>query len=158
MNSDEIRINPARLANKSECAEWFEVSIPTLNGWIRRGCPCVHRGDKITPWSFDLLAVHEWLAHRVTEARHRKAIDAMSPRDRRLWYEGEKARLTVEALQETLITAEEFQAERARLLGPIAECLDALPDKLAGILPADAVAVARKELKTVGMHIVPTAF
>lgn len=86
-----------RLANKSEVAEWFEVSLPAVNGWIRRGCPYVQRGGQSAPWTFDLLAVAEWRYSRDVEASQAPSDpDAMPPLDRKYWYEGEKIRRDVE--------------------------------------------------------------
>ena len=46
-----------RRANKAELAEWFDVSLNAITGWIARGCPVVQRGGVGTPWVFDLLEV-----------------------------------------------------------------------------------------------------
>lgn len=145
MNSDGIP--PARLANKAELAEWFDVSIPAINGWIRRGCPYIQPGNKTTPWVFDVLAVHQWLDQR--DAGSCAPVptnpDGMTPLDRKWWYEGEKIKREVEERMRNLITAEEYRAEKARILGHLIPFAEALPDRLAHMLPPDALAVAREE-------------
>ncbi len=125
----KIATRTARLANKAQVAEFFEVSVNAVDGWIRRGCPFIQRGDLRTPWIFDLLKVLEW---RFTQPQLERCDDpeAMSPRDRRDWYEGEAVRVQLEELQENLITRAEFVAERERIQSLLAECLDRLPDRL----------------------------
>lgn len=136
---------------KAEIAEIFDVSIPTVNAWVRRGCPYVKRGDKTTPWQFRFVGVAEWRYSRdVSEnltgcAPVLDNPDDMSPRDRRYWYEGEKIKREVEERMRNLITAEEYRAEKARILGHLIPFAEALPDRLAHMLPPDALAVAREE-------------
>lgn len=145
MNSDGIP--PARLANKAELAEWFDVSIPAINAWVRRGCPYIQPGNKTTPWVFDVLAVHQWLANRDAEACAPVPThpDGMTPLDRKWWYESEKIKREIEERMRNLITAEEYQREKARILGHLIPFAEALPDRLAHMLPPDALAVAREE-------------
>ena len=69
----------------------------------------------------------------------------MTPLDRKWWYEGEKIKREVEERMRNLITAEEYRAEKARILGHLIPFAEALPDRLAHILPPDALAVAREE-------------
>ncbi|NMQ21483.1 DUF1441 family protein [Candidatus Competibacter phosphatis] len=107
----KIATHTARLANKSQIAEFFEVSTNAVDGWIRRGCPFIQRGDLRTPWIFDLLKVLEWRFTRPKRARFDDP-EAMSPRDRRHWYEGEAVRIQIEELRANLITRDECHAEK----------------------------------------------
>jgi phage terminase Nu1 subunit (DNA packaging protein) len=143
----KIATRTARLANKAQVAEFFEVSVNAVDGWIRRGCPYVRRGDLRTPWVFDLLKVLEW---RFTQPQLERCDDpeAMSPLDRRDWYEGERVREKIEELRANLISRDEFDAEKSRIQSAIAGCLDRLPDRLitACKLPPAASATLREML------------
>lgn len=143
----KIATHTARLANKAQIAEFFEVSTNAVDGWIRRGCPNVQRGDLRTPWIFDLLAVAEW---RYTRSRRVRVDDPekLKAKDRRDWYEGERVREKVEELKANLITRDEFNAEKERVFSVITECLAQLTDKLTAAcgLPPDAAAVLRATL------------
>ncbi len=143
----KIATHTARLANKAQIAEFFEVSTNAVDGWIRRGCPFIQRGDLRTPWIFDLLKVLEWRFTRPKRARVENP-DELRPKDRRDWYEGEKARVEVENRKADLISREEYHAERARIISVLAECLSRLPDKLATAceLPPAASAALRETL------------
>ncbi len=143
-NVTKIATHAARLANKAQIAEFFEVSTNAVDGWIRRGCPYVRRGGLRVPWVFDLLKVLEW---RFTQPQPTRCDDpeAMPPRDRRHWYEDEAVRVQLEEMGANLITRIEYHAERARILSVLAECLARLPDRLevACELPPAATAALR---------------
>lgn len=140
-----------RKANRIETAEWFDVSAPTVDGWVRDGCPYVIKGSKGVPWQFDLRAVAEWHYGRKAKQPHEEHDsafgnpDSLHPKDRRDWYEGERVREKVEELKANLVSRDEFDAEKERVFSVIAECLAMLPDKLTaacGLSPA-ASAVLR---------------
>jgi phage terminase Nu1 subunit (DNA packaging protein) len=46
--------------NKASLAEFFEVSAPTVDDWIRRDCPVETRGKPGQAWVFDFRAVRRW--------------------------------------------------------------------------------------------------
>ncbi len=50
--------------NKREIAEKFEISLTTLDGWIRRGCPVVTRGARGKDWALDPDQVQAWREQR----------------------------------------------------------------------------------------------
>lgn len=49
---------------KRATADALDVSLPTVDRWIARGCPVLERGAKGKPWQLDLAAVVQWLAER----------------------------------------------------------------------------------------------
>jgi phage terminase Nu1 subunit (DNA packaging protein) len=147
--SDITNLHPPafRLLNKLQVSEFFNVSIKTVDLWVRRGCPYIQRGDLRTPWIFDLLQVLEWRFTRPKRVRVENP-DELKPKDRRDWYEGERVREKVAELRANLITRDEFNAETTRIKSVLAECLDQLTDKLTvacGLSPAVA-AVLRATL------------
>jgi len=147
--SDVTHISPPsfRLANKLQVSEFFDVSVKTVDLWVRRGCPFIQRGDLRTPWIFDLLTVSEWRYAPPTRVRISDP-EKLKPRDRKDWYEGEKVREKIEELRANLITRDEFDAEKSRIQGVLAECLARLPDRLTTSckLPPAASAVLREML------------
>lgn len=63
-------------ANRTQLAEVFGVSMPTVDGWVRGGCPVVQRGSRGVEWVFDTAAVAKWLRDRaVTDATGDKQQD-----------------------------------------------------------------------------------
>lgn len=129
--SQAPHIPAIRKANKIDLAEWFGVSLPAVDGWVRRGCPYVQKGQKGTPWVFDLRDVAEWRFsgnQPVTD----DALDPerMPPKDRKDWYDGEKVRIALERERGQLVTLDEYRQEMARVLKEIAATLETLPDVL----------------------------
>ncbi len=57
---------PMRTLNRTELATFHGVSQPTVDEWIRRGCPAIARGNKGKAWKFDSAAVINW---RLEEAK-----------------------------------------------------------------------------------------
>lgn len=46
--------------NKAELASAQGVSLPTVDAWIRKGCPFKSKGGPGQEWEFDLNDVEEW--------------------------------------------------------------------------------------------------
>lgn len=118
-----------RKANKAEVAEFFDVSIKAVDGWVRRGCPVVERGMVNKPWVFDLLAVAEW---RIVGQRVDLATDpdTLPPAERKAWYEGETKKRELQIKDKELIPAAEVEQAIAISFASIAQDLRAIPDNL----------------------------
>ena len=57
MEDEEDIVTRARLA------EVWKVSLPTIDDWVRRGCPIHKEGDKGKACEFSLIAVKKWRVH-----------------------------------------------------------------------------------------------
>jgi hypothetical protein len=55
----------AKKLNKAALARRYGVSLPAVDGWIRRGCP--HTRTKNGEFAFDLALVGPWRAQRLAE-------------------------------------------------------------------------------------------
>ena len=118
-----------RRANKAEVAEFFEVSIKAVDGWVRRGCPVVERGRLNKPWVFDLLAVAEW---RIAGTSANDCTDptAFPPAERKAWFESELKRRELQERDRELIPAAELESCVARVFGALSQGLRSIPDNL----------------------------
>lgn len=70
--SDHEECSP--VVNRAELATIFEVSLPTVDAWVRKGCPVVERGGRGRDWQFYCPDVFNWrvlseVAARVAAAR-----------------------------------------------------------------------------------------
>ena len=52
--------------NKSGLAEALNVSVQSIDAWVRRGCPYKEQGSRGVSWVFVLADVVEWLNERNT--------------------------------------------------------------------------------------------
>ena len=63
--SDET--SGGRSVNRAGLASVFAVSLPTIDAWVRKGCPVVERGGTGREWQFDTAAVIEWRTAKAVE-------------------------------------------------------------------------------------------
>lgn len=60
--------NSLRQVTRSGLGEVFGVSLPTVDSWVRSGCPVVKKGGRGVEWQFDTAEVAEWLKNRAVAA------------------------------------------------------------------------------------------
>jgi len=53
-----------RILNRCEIAEIFGRSLPTIDNWVRLGCPFVERGERGREWQFNSADVLDWRERR----------------------------------------------------------------------------------------------
>ena len=63
--------------NKSEMAAFFEVSLKTIDDWVRKGAPVLSKGSNGVSYEIDVTPFWEWVeAHRsgisIQEVRRRR--------------------------------------------------------------------------------------
>jgi phage terminase Nu1 subunit (DNA packaging protein) len=123
-----------RRANKAELAAFFDVSLPTIESWVRRGCPVVQRGSKGVSWVFDLLQVSEWKFSGMAPqgAGEDGEIDPsrLPPAERKAWFESEIKRRDLQVRDGELIPASDLELCIATAFAAIAQGVRAIPDNL----------------------------
>lgn len=55
-------------------ADIFGVALPTVDGWVRQGCPYLKKGGRGAQWEFDTAAVSIWI-------RDKAAAEAKGTKD-----------------------------------------------------------------------------
>jgi phage terminase Nu1 subunit (DNA packaging protein) len=121
-----------RLANKAQIAEFFDVSVTALDGWIRRGCPVVKRGGRSEPWVMDALEVAKWRFAGAADDEDSETEDPknMLPQDRKAWYESEIKRRDLQERDRELIPSADAERVVAVAFAAISQDLRAIPDNL----------------------------
>lgn len=56
------------IVNRQELANAMGVSLPTIDKWVRDGCPAKTRGSKGTQWEFVVADVVAWWGNKQREA------------------------------------------------------------------------------------------
>ena len=56
-----------RPINRGDLAALCGVSLPTVDGWVEKGCPYIERGSRGVEWRFDSAAVIDWRIQRAVE-------------------------------------------------------------------------------------------
>ena len=119
-----------REANKSEAAEFFDVAPKTIDSWVRRGAPVLHRGQgRLDPWKFDLLDVARWKFSGVSEGGEIDP-DQLQPSERKAWFESENKRRDLQVRDRELIPASEVEQAVATAFAAISQGLRSLPDNI----------------------------
>jgi phage terminase Nu1 subunit (DNA packaging protein) len=123
---------PLRTANKSQAAAWFDVSLATIDAWIRRGAPCVERGAKGSAWVFDLRDLARWYFGKQSSPGAEGSIDpaSMSPKERLDHYRALREQAKHQQEMGQLIPAIEFENGIASIVKPLANGIESLPDLL----------------------------
>ena len=85
------RIPPVRIKNRAEVAEFFGISLPSLDAWIRNGCPFIQKGSRGISWQFDLLEVAKWKYGGQDDVGPNNP-EEMTPKERLDWYRGNRER------------------------------------------------------------------
>lgn len=132
-----------RVTNKAGCAEFFDVTMTTIDAWIRKGMPVLQRGSNGISWEIDLLAVAQW---RFTPKTADGEVDpeSMEPLDRMQWYKGTKDRVDLMKIQRQLIPDDEVQRDVATAFAALSSDVQAIPDNLErrhGVAPEVAALV-----------------
>ena len=50
-----------KVVGKESLSELLDVTVTSVERWIRNGMPVEQRGDELHDWMFDLGSVREWL-------------------------------------------------------------------------------------------------
>lgn len=120
-------IPESRIANKAEVAEFFGITLPGLDGWIRKGCPYLSKGGKGVGWEFDLLEVAKW---KFQPDGSEFDPDDLAPRDRKDWYDSEKKKRELQVRDGELYIAHDYDRMFSKILKSVAMGLETLPDVL----------------------------
>ena len=54
-------LKPGRTINRSDLSSLCGVSLPTVDAWVRKGCPIIERGSKGREAKYDSAAVIRWI-------------------------------------------------------------------------------------------------
>ena len=135
-----IEVPDIRRANKAQAAEFFGISLMTLDAWIRDGAPVAQRGAKRVAYVLDLRAIAEW---KYTPRQFDSEVDPerLPPNERKQWYEGEHKRRELQVRDRELIPVAELEEAVITANAAVAQTLLSLPDNLerrAGLAPAQA--------------------
>ncbi|WP_417842015.1 hypothetical protein [Terasakiella sp.] len=59
------RKGKGQIANRTEIANFFGVSMPTVDYWVQGGCPVVQRGGKGKSWQFNTAEISAWREEQI---------------------------------------------------------------------------------------------
>ena len=117
--------------NRSDISEAFGVSMPTIDEWRRKGCPCVQVGRG---WEYTVKEVSDWLRGRDIEASG--ILDLSQERAKLTHLQAEKVSLELEQQRGNLLPVEMVTLCWQAMLSNCRAKLLALPPKAAIVVSA----------------------
>ena len=109
-----------REVNRAELAEINGVSLPTVDEWVRRGCPVVQRGGRGRAWTFNTAEVRSWrdddIRAQVSDTSNASFEDLKL---RKLAAETEQAELDLARAKEQLVPVEQFERALQKAFGEV---------------------------------------
>ena len=135
-------ITERKQTNKAETAEWFGVSVATVDAWLRRGCPYIQKGGPGKGWVFDLREVAQWYYGKGAQDTEDDP-EKLDPKSRLDWYRGTRER--TKHLEESgeLIPSAQYEQALASAFKAVAQTLESLPDVLERDAGIDGAGVER---------------
>lgn len=133
-----------RRANKAQLAEFFGVTLPAVEAWVRKGAPFVQRGSKGVGWIFDLNQVAQWY-YDSRSGDGNTDPDKLPATERKAWYEGEGKKRDLQIRDRELIECAEVERVVATAFAAIAADLRAIPDDLERRHGIDAIVAEQVE-------------
>ena len=58
---------------KAEAAQFFDVSLKTIDAWLRKGMPYVQKGGRGKPWTINLREASKWRDRMADHSSHQWA-------------------------------------------------------------------------------------
>lgn len=124
-----------QIVTRTGLADVFGVSLPTIDGWIRAGCPFEKRGGRGVEWAFDTAAVSRWLRDRaIEEATGETQADETELKRRKLSAETAKAELDLAKAKELVAPLDQVERNLSRVFAEVRANLRNLPSRTVSLL------------------------
>ena len=128
--ASDDHVPASRQANRAEAAEFFGVSQTTIQNWVQRGCPYMTRGERGTPWVFDLLAMAIWKYGAGEVSADGDDPEQMPPKERLDYYKGCRERDLHKKERGELVSMDEVVAGWAKIVQVVKARFLSLPLRL----------------------------
>ncbi|WP_334061729.1 terminase small subunit [Limimaricola cinnabarinus] len=114
------RVQRGEILNRTDMARHLGVAMPTLDDWVRRGCPSVERGGRGRQWKFNTAEVRTW---RDEDIRHQMADTRVASTEelkrRKLAAETETVELDLAKAKDLVVPVEQFERALAKAFGEV---------------------------------------
>lgn len=125
----------SRIVSRNTLASLQGVSLPTIDAWVRAGCPVVTRGGRGKEWKFDTAQVTEWrIDRKVAEATGAAQADTEELRRRKLLAETELAELEVARERNQVVSVAQVQINLESLFKEVSINLRNIPGRVCASL------------------------
>jgi phage terminase Nu1 subunit (DNA packaging protein) len=127
------------LLNRSQAAELLDVSLPTMDVYVKRGCPFVQRGSKGKEWQFSAVDIVKWARQQDVEKAlgDIEVTDFEEGRRRKVVAEAQIAEYELAKLRRTMIHVQDVQAVVSDEYGMVRSRLFQIPGRLAQMVAVE---------------------
>ena len=136
-----------KILGKHEIAEFFGVTEPTVDQWVRRGCPVVQRGSKGKAWQINTARVSDWLRQRdIEQATGSNLSDEQELKRRKLAAETQKAELEMLRVKGDVVPLKQVERSLANTFAEVKTNLRNVPRRVATSLVGEKSEARIKEV------------
>ena len=112
--------NNGQNVNKTELCAIMGVTPPTVDGWVRNGCPIESKGARGVAATFNTARVMKWLRDSAREEGSGKSLaDESELKRRKLAAEAEKSELDLAKAKGEVAPVREFERAQAAMMAAI---------------------------------------
>lgn len=109
-----------QILNRTELADHLGLAMPTIDDWIRRGCPVVERGGRGKAWKFNSADVRQWRDDDIRSQVGGSANASMEDlRQRKLAAETEQAELDLARAKDELVPVDQYHRALIKAFGEV---------------------------------------
>lgn len=105
--------------NRAELAQHMGASLPTVDRWVREGCPVAQRGARGVEWKFELPEVIRWWADRKVAAATGETTDLDEIEKRTALAKMQAAELDLAKRKGEVALVREFERAQTRMFALI---------------------------------------
>lgn len=114
------RVGRGEILNRTQLAAHLGVAMPTLDDWVRRGCPVVSRGGRGKQWRFNTADVRHWREEFIrASAQDTRTASAEELRRRKLAAETEQAELDLARARADVAPIAQFERAIQKAFGEV---------------------------------------
>lgn len=102
-------------------ADHLGVAMPTLDDWVRRGCPVVERGGRGRAWKFNSADVRAWRDEDIREQMASKVANATLDELKRRKLEAETLQLELDLAKARgeVVPVDQYERALAKAFGEV---------------------------------------
>lgn len=141
-----VALVKGKQVTRQALADVFGVSLPTIDAWVRKGCPFVEKGGRGQEWQFNTAHVSKWLRDRdVEEATGGIPDDMDELKLRKQKAETELAELELAQKKGEVALISEFERIWAMSMGQLRQNILGVPQRAVLQLLGETDEMAFKE-------------
>lgn len=119
-----------RSVTRAGLSEVFGVALPTIDTWVRAGCPYLQKGSRGVEWRFDTAAVARWREQKaVADATGDAPVEEAELKRRKLLADTLKSELELAKAKGEVAPVAEFERATSAMMANIRQNVMQVPGR-----------------------------